>query len=180
MGPTTMKQIAVILLIFLNSCVYDPPLNRITINGYTIGDSIDNGIRITEISNNWISKGVIIDNNKAKVWLFNNHIERIIIDSLNEKEAQSWKEKITKTYNLKPIILKNDQALTGLLQNAVEYYWFDSISRDRISILKDFENNPDSISYLWFENKLVAETYREYLFGPDEEYEYIIIEDDDD
>ena len=160
-----MKYLSLILLLSCWSCVYDPPMSRLEINGYTCGDSIDEGIKITEIKNSLISHGVINEYENAEVWLFNNHIEKIIIDSITKNESKSLKEKITKIYNLDPLYFK-DTLASSLIMKAEEYYWFDSVSLDRISILTGREDNTDSLSILYFENLYVANQYREYLYGP--------------
>ena len=167
-----------VVAILINACVYDPPLNRLDIYGYSCGDTIDDGITITEVANDLISYGVINKYERARVWLFNNNIERITIDSLSPKEFDSLKNKITEIYNLDPHYSK-DSLYSGLKLKAEEYYWYDSISRDRISLIRNTQDNPVTISAFWFENIFVAKSYRERLLGIEEEYDFTEINDEE-
>ena len=165
-------------MIILASCNSEPKLERYNVMGYSIGDTIDDGISIDEEYNEWLSYGIINEHERAKVWLFNKHIDRIVISSLSQREFDSLMLRISEIYELDPRYYK-DTLSSGLIMKAEEYYWYDSVSGDDISILRDTYDNPDSTSSLWFENERISSEYKEQILGPEEEYEFTIISDDE-
>lgn len=172
------RYLFIILFFFIGSCDSKKDIKRFDILGYSIGDTIDEGVIITEIANNWISYGKLANSKNVKVWLFNNHIETIIIDSISSKEYESYSKKISKFYNLEPYYTK-DSLYSGLKLKAEQYYWHDSISDDCFSLLRSTQLDSDSLFSLEFTNSRKSNSYREFIFGPEEEYEIIVIDEEE-
>lgn len=147
--------------------------------GYTIGDTIDNGVKITEVCNTWISKAELVDSSNVEMSLFNNHIEDIIIDSISQKEFESLYNRITSIYNITPRYYR-DSLFCGLKMKAEQYYWLDTISDDCISLTRSTKVNTDSLFTLWFRNSRRSKAYRELFFEPEpEEIEICDIEEEE-
>ena len=173
------KYLIIILPLFLVSCNSSQDIKRFDILGYSIGDTIDNGIIVTEVVNNWLSYGKVANSTDIEVWLFNNHIEAIIIDSISFREYESYSNRITKYYNINPYYSK-DSLYCGLKLKAEQYYWHDSISDDCFSMVRSTQSDSDSLFSLEFTNSKRANAYRELIFGPEDEGEEIIVVEDED
>jgi hypothetical protein len=161
------------------SCNSSQDTKRFDILGYSIGDTIDDGVIVTEVANNWLSYGKLANSSNVEVWLFNNHIETIIIDSISPKEFESYSNRITKFYNINPYY-SNDSLYCGLKLKVEQYYWHDSISDDRFSLIRSTKPDSDSLFSLEFTNFKRSNAYRELIFGPEDEGEEIIVVEDED
>jgi hypothetical protein len=162
-----MKQLTILVLIFLASCNSEPIAERFDVFGYFIGDTVDNGITITSSGggDDWDGFGVINEYPKARVLIFNNHIDIIVIDSLTPKENHSLRHKISGIYDETPYYWA-DTSDSRYGSNVESFEWWDTISRDQIKIRRDLLNNPDSISTLMIENRYFSITYRDSILGP--------------
>jgi len=163
-----------ILLLFIVSCNSNSDNKRFEVLGYVIGDTIDNGVKITEVCNTWISRGKLVDSSKVELLLFNNHIEDIIIDSISQKEFESLYNRITSIYNITPSYYR-DSLYGGIRMKAEQYYWLDTISDDRISLSRSTKENTDSLFTLNFYNYRFSNVYREIFWEPEPEGEEIEI-----
>ena len=160
------------------SCNFSQDTKRFDILGYSIGDTIDDGVIVTEVVNNWLSYGELSTSSNVEVWLFNNHIEAIIIDSISFREYESYSNRITKFYNINPYYCK-DSLYSGLKLKAEQYYWHDSISDNCFSLVRSTQQDSDSLFSLEFTNSRISNAYRESIFGPEEEYEIIVVDEED-
>jgi hypothetical protein len=171
------KYLYILLLFVIGSCNSQKETERFEIIGYSIGDTIDNGIVVTEVVNNWLSCGKIANSTSVEVSLFNNHIERIIIDSISSKKFEYYANRIAKFYDIEPYYSK-DSLYCGLKLKAEQYYWHDSISDDCFSLIRSTQQDSDSLFSLEFTNSRISSAYRESIFGFDEECEIIIVEEE--
>ena len=170
------KHFTILFFLILLSCNSNPELERFNVGGYSIGDSIDNGISITKVVDEWKSYGVINEYKTAWVILFNNHIEWISIDSLSKLDTDSLKEVISKIYHETSFYIHTNDSSTNSSVPIEEFFWMDTTMGDVIRIYRETQDNPDSISRLVFDNRFMRIKYRDSILGPIE-YDFTELSD---
>lgn len=171
-----MTKYLSIFFIVLLACNSEPEQNGFDLFGYTIGDTIDEGISIVNVDSEWHSDGLIKEDPRSEVRLFNNHIEWILVKSLSDMEFDSLRLRIADIYSIEPKHSK-DTVHSFLPFYGEEFRWYDTISGDKISLIRTYPDADEKVSRLWFDNAKVSRNYREELFGLEEEYEFSVPEE---
>ena len=135
------------------SCVGQADIDRIKIADYSIGDRIDrNDFEYEHQMDSAVVVGNCIPNKRLTVFTWNDTIVSLFYTQLTKTEFDSISKLISSKLKLQPEIklgtTKEEIKILGQ-----EYYWFDSLNGDEITIGYQ-EIKPDSVSCgLIIENK---------------------------
>ena len=156
------KSLIIIFYVILCSCSSNFSDTRIKISGYSIGDSIYSEIDTIKLLDKPFIRAADSKEKRLELFLINNYIINISYRNLTMNEIEYYKNFITKKLGKNPKYSKNITA-SGITFYGEEYYWYDSISGDDISIWisNNQDNNPQGIIYIENE-KISTELYRKF------------------
>ena len=163
-----MKNLLIVSFIAMISCNSYTEIERYSVAGYRVGDTIDGGIIITDDTpQNHESRGIIEGVPCSRVRLFNNLLELIVVDSLTPAETDTIINDVLKIHENRSW---GDSCLVIRDYSPDEelFFLFDTITDDLIQISRSTSHNPDSIATLYLSSGFKFNKIRDSILGPPE------------
>jgi len=135
-----MKIYTIILLAFLiHGCSLINDNRRINILDYSVGDSLINNYDTIKVMDRPFIYARDTRDSRLEFSLMDKYIYAIHFNNLSDKEIEEFKIEIIEKLKQKPKYQKDIMA-SGVIFHGEDYGWFDSISKDRISIFIPMKN----------------------------------------